>query len=260
MQQVITIPIHRLTLNEENYIHASFDPDGVDKDLVESIAKDGVLIPIQVNKDWKVLEGHRRIAGSVHNKLTDIIAIEVPRELEDKIFTAAQLGRHMTTYAKCVLYCNRIQVILAQSELNQSGSRLAIESTDGAWAELEAVLAANRRTLTRGVKLLNEIIAWENDEDINKVEYGKKARHIFRQFGLYPCLRMLGQLDEISLGEIETDKHTVETKRSKRPWKEIQLNKLASIRRNLDRQDKLTPKIENHITILMQLIGATNES
>jgi hypothetical protein len=222
MTQIQTFRVAELIENPESTsIHADFDPAGADAWLVDDIRANNVVVPIIVRPDKVISDGHRRRRACLHLGITDI-----PGFQSSDVFRSAQLARHMGTYARCMLYRAEIEQLVSEGKaaklanlpnVGADGPRRDIEQE---WIKLEKILGVERATLTKGVKLLADLDTMRNDPDLT--HQAAKIAHIFRNRGLWPALRMLGEetasvADEVDCRRWETD----EKPRQKKPPKKF---------------------------------------
>ena len=190
-------------------LHGRFDPSGRDKWLCDDVLKNGILDPVLVTPQCNLKDGHRRLRAGRHVGLKVVPAIQISSEGEGDAFRSAQLGRQMSVYAKCVLYRPEIDRLL---DLGRARQLSALNNQadpdesdpgperdfDDEWAGLEGMLNCSRRTLTRGVRLLSRISEMRGSNLSADKSLGDRVTTVFRERGLKPALRLLGDCEESS--------------------------------------------------------------
>lgn len=205
-REITATPVGNLKANPKNaHVHADIDAAGRDAWLLADIKTNGVLLPILVTPSGMIVDGHRRWQLAKKAKLEAVPCIVLQEGDAANAFGSAQLARQLSLFAKCVIYRNRIEELLDESLAARAQNfRAGVEArgrgdSSGAhqtWIEIEEVLGASRRWLTRGVTLLKEIEGIAASKDHDEKERAARVLAIFRNRGLKPALRMLGHKDK----------------------------------------------------------------
>ena len=73
--------------------------DNSDKSIIESVGKEGVLVPLLVHCDpetagmYVLVAGHRRLASAIHFKLRDVPVELIPQEQAERARALENLDR-----------------------------------------------------------------------------------------------------------------------------------------------------------------------
>ena len=213
-RQVIDLPIDRIKINPKNkQIHDDFDPRGRDAWLVEDIRANGIADPVTVFPNGLLDDGHRRLFSVKHLKRTTIPAIILKTTDEEAAYRSAQLACQMKIFAKCLLYREKISALVERCSKQRAANfkmKLGSSVADSnlvhqEWIKLETVLNVSRRNLTAGVKLLARIDQMRESDDPDQIELANRAEFIFRNQGIKPTLRMLGELQSDDGSDNEID-------------------------------------------------------
>lgn len=214
---VINVPLVDLVDNTANAdYHGTLDVHGKDAWFVEDVAAHGVLMPLLLSPDGRTIsDGHRRKAAAMHCGLESVPCVVLAAG-DNAAFASAQLGRELSLYAKCRLYAERIrplvdkgaaQVGLHNTVPDEAERAAAVEELDEAWVAVEEVLGVSRKSLRQGVKLLDKLNAFAASTDPREVATATKVTHVFRDRGLRPAQRLLGEEDDDACDPIEQAQH-----------------------------------------------------
>jgi ParB-like chromosome segregation protein Spo0J len=168
---------------------------------VDDIKAHGVLMPIILEGDGcTIQDGHRRCQAAEHAGIDTVPAVVLSGDT-DAAFLSAQLGRNLSTYAKCVLHRGRIEQLVAQGNAvkvknatkqpTEADLELAEAHAD-AWMLVEEVLDTPRDTLRRGARLLARIEKLRAGSSKEKVK-ADKLETTFKDRGLWPALELDGE-------------------------------------------------------------------
>jgi hypothetical protein len=218
VQMVPVSSIKELPRNKT--IHPDFDPYGRDSWLVENLDTHGILEPLLLKPDRTLHGGHRRIGWAKLRKIELVPCIVVKPGDDNAVYESTQMHRHMTVYAKCVLYREKLSELIKRGgDSAKKNLRLRWEHTGDApgaggggakaddnivnqeWIRCEQVLGVSRRVLIRGVKLLDKIDELIASAVPSEIDRANRVLSIFRNQGMEPARRMLGETDAIA----ETD-------------------------------------------------------
>ena len=206
-ESVKHVPIVQIRLDEANLdIHLPFEPQGHDRCLVEDIKANGVLVPLALTAEGKCADGRRRLLSAKHAglKTVPVIASEGDAAAMHK---SAQLGRSMSVFAQCVMFGSEIKNVLTMGR-SRTGDSDVVEME---WQRIEAMLGRNRKTLQRGVSLLDRLAAEpENDRQAALFD---RVTTTFQRMGLKPALRFMGET-----GQSETEDEADECEVDQADW------------------------------------------
>jgi hypothetical protein len=211
---VVHVPLGKLHESPKNrLLHADIDFQGRDSLLLADIERHGILLPFVILPNMEIKDGHRRFAVAKKLGLATVPCLIAEAGDGDAMFTSAQLARHLTLFAKCLLHRERIEALCARGEavnhanlkFQQTDARSDAEAVAQSWIQLEEALGASRRYLSGGVKLLATLETMSKHHDAE--ERGRAGRVIqtFRNRGLKPAMRLLGESVEAYTGGDEPD-------------------------------------------------------
>lgn len=203
---VVHVPVTRLRESPKNrLLHSDIDFHGRDSLLLDDIQQHGILLPLIVLPDYEVKDGHRRLAAAKKAGLAVVPCLIAESGDGDAMFTSAQLARHLSLFAKCVLHRELIEGLIARTEAVRQANlkfqdRVAendAEAVETEWIRTVEALGASRRFLAEGVRLLAHLEGMHCSVDPAIRERAGRALQIFRNRGLKPALRLLGESDNV---------------------------------------------------------------
>lgn len=214
-EAIVDVPVCKLTVSPDNaLIHADIDFAGRDSWFLEDIRNQGILMPLIIHEDYEVGEGHRRLAAAKKLKLERVPCLMAKGADKKTVFNSAQLGRHLTLFAKCAMHRRRIEELVQRGKDHQQRNLRQASDHQGRgdadplqqdWIRMEEVLGVSRDSLIRGVKLLSTIEALTRDPSFDEKQRGLRICAIFRCRGLNPALRMMGEKIKPGSGDTEPD-------------------------------------------------------
>jgi ParB-like chromosome segregation protein Spo0J len=201
--QIIRVRVDELKAAPINkQVHADFDPHGRDAWLVDDIKRNGVLVPLIIRPYKEIKEGHRRWLSAKLSGQRDVPCVVLTDGDDSQAFASAQLARNLSTFAKCLLYRKFIVALIERGASSRNAAlkkqpvnveqESELRSVDQDWSQVEEVLGVGRRTLVEGVRLLAEIETIRDSGRPEAQDWADKIESLFRNRGLNPALRMLG--------------------------------------------------------------------
>lgn len=194
-----TILIRDLQACHENRaLYGPFDPAYRDSRFAESVERVGVLVPILVNHNNKILKGHRRVAAASaagHSKVPCIWVDD--RDWDSSHRWGLKQQRRLSVYSVCLLNRHLIQTYIALDAADNA-------PTGEEWYKLELEIGYSKDILTQGVRVLDVIDFLRAEDTRESTARACRIEQTFREQGLAPTLRVL-DLDDFDFKNVEPD-------------------------------------------------------
>jgi ParB-like chromosome segregation protein Spo0J len=154
-----TLHIH--PLNESVFGPAETE---LDQDFMASIRRDGIVTPIAIMPDGKVLSGHRRLAGAIRLELQTVPVVvyrDASEQEQNQIWISSNLQREMTVEQRTRFFMKLRDIEAAAASARQREG-VRTKSPQGRSGDIAAEkVGMSRQTATRAVIAVEAIDAAE---------------------------------------------------------------------------------------------------